>query len=242
MKVVPVLDLLKAQVVHAVVGHRANYRPIKSRLTPSTDPVDVATVLHCHFGFSTFYVADLDAIAGAKPALCIYAALQAAGFRLWVDAGVVDAARARALASSGVARIIAGLETLPGPHVLSQICQDVGGQTIFSLDLRSSRPVQTNGDWKNEAWAILEQAISAGIRAVLVLDLARVGTRSGTGTEALCARLSQTFPEVEVIAGGGIRNVDDLRRLEMLGVGTALMATALHDGSVTPAAIANWLE
>jgi phosphoribosylformimino-5-aminoimidazole carboxamide ribotide isomerase len=242
MKVVPVLDLLKAQVVHAVGGKRANYRPIKSRLTPSADPVDVATVLHHHFGFSTFYVADLDAIAGAEQAFCTYAALHTAGFRLWVDAGVVELAQARALASTGAARIIAGLETLAGPHVLWQICHAVGGQTVFSLDLRSSQPVQCNGGWKGDAWTILEQAIDAGVRAVVVLDLARVGTRSGTGTEALCARLSQTFPEVEVIAGGGIRNVNDLGRLEMLGVGTALMATALHDGSITPAAIAKWLK
>jgi phosphoribosylformimino-5-aminoimidazole carboxamide ribotide isomerase len=233
MKVVPVLDLLRSQVVHAVAGQRANYRPIKSRLTASAEPVQVGKALHDHFGFTTFYVADLDAIAGAEPVFGTYDALRSTGFRLWIDAGVVEAKRAQALADFGVARIIAGLETLAGPHVLGQICQRLGGQLIFSLDLRSGQPVRSNGSWKNEAWAILEQAIDAGVRAVLLLDLAGVGLRSGPGTEALCARLARASPEVEIITGGGVRDVSDLRRLEMLGVGTALMATALHDGSVT---------
>jgi phosphoribosylformimino-5-aminoimidazole carboxamide ribotide isomerase len=240
MKIVPVLDLLKGQVVHAVAGQRANYRPIKSRLTASADPVGVATALHRHFGFANFYLADLDAIAGAEPAFSTFDALQGAGFRLWVDVGVVEADRAQALADFGVARIIVGLETVAGPHVLARICQSIAGQTIFSLDLHSGQPVRASGSWKNETWAILEQAIDAGVRAVLLLDLARVGVRSGTGTEALCARLVHTFPDVEVLAGGGIRDVCDLRRLEILGVKAALMATALHDGSVTAADLADF--
>src|SRR5713226_4537808 len=133
MNVVPVLDLLKGQVVHGVAGQRANYRPIKSHLTPSAKPVDVAAVLHRHFGFTTFYVADLDAIAGAEPAFSTFEALQASGFRLWVDAGVVEVTQARALADSGVARIIAGLETLAGPEIFAEICRDTRLPTIFSL-------------------------------------------------------------------------------------------------------------
>jgi phosphoribosylformimino-5-aminoimidazole carboxamide ribotide isomerase len=242
MNVVPVLDLLKGQVVHGVAGQRANYRSIKSRLTPSAEPLGVATAMHRRFGFTTFYVADLDAIAGAEPAISTFLALQAAGFRLWVDAGVTEVEEARALADCGVARIIAALETLPAPKVLAEICRDTRLPIIFSLDLRSGQPVRASDSWKNDAWSILEQAIDAGVRAVLLLDLARVGMRSGTGTEELCARLAQTYPQVEIIAGGGIRNAHDLRHLDRLRVSTALMATALHDGSVTPSDLADWLE
>jgi phosphoribosylformimino-5-aminoimidazole carboxamide ribotide isomerase len=241
MNIVPVLDLLKGQVVHGVAGQRANYRPIKSRLTSSAEPVDVATALHRHFGFTTFYVADLDAIAGAEPASSTFQALQVSGFHLWIDAGVTNVSEARVLADSGVARIIAALETLPGPKMLAEICRDARLPTTFSLDLHSSQPVRTSDSWKKDAWSILEQAIDVGVRAILLLDLARVGMRSGTGTEELCARLAETYPQIEIIAGGGIRNVHDLRRLERLGVRTALMATALHDGSVTPADLADWL-
>jgi phosphoribosylformimino-5-aminoimidazole carboxamide ribotide isomerase len=236
MKILPVLDLLKGQVVHGVGGQRHNYRPIKSRLTASANPAVVADALHRSFGFTEFYVADLDAIASAEPAWSIYRALQAHGFHLWIDAGVVRPARAVALAEAGVARIIAGLETLPGLHVLAEICQTIGDRTVFSLDLRAGVPVCS---WTHaDAWAIAEQAIQVGVRTMLLLDLSRVGMQKGTGTEDLCSRLTRNNPDVEVIAGGGVRDVSDLRRLARCGVHAVLMATALHDGSVTPAELA----
>jgi HisA/HisF family protein len=240
MKIVPVLDVLSGQVVHGIGGRRRDYRPIKSRLTSSSQPVDVANALHRHFGFSTFYVADLEAIAAVDPDFSVYAALQRSGYQLWVDAGVAKLSRAVALADAGVARIIAGLETLPGPQLLAEICHQIRGRTIFSLDLRCGEPLRKDGRWKPAAWAVLEQAIQVGVEAVLLLDLARVGMRSGTGTEDLCRRLAAAYGDVEIIAGGGIRHRDDLRRLEACGVGTALMATALHDGSVSPTDLASF--
>jgi phosphoribosylformimino-5-aminoimidazole carboxamide ribotide isomerase len=234
MKIVPVLDLLGGEVVHGVGGQRQHYRHIKSALTASAVPVDVANALHDHFGFREFYVADLDAISGALPAFATYDALQATGIRLWVDAGIKDAADASALARAGVERIIAGLETLAGPDALAAICRSLGARTLFSLDLRLGQPQSRGDSWKKLAWDVLEQAVEAGVSSVLLLDLARVGTQGGTGTEVLCERLAANHPQLEVLAGGGIRNGEDLRRLKKCGVSAALMATALHDGSVTP--------
>jgi phosphoribosylformimino-5-aminoimidazole carboxamide ribotide isomerase len=141
-----------------------------------------------------------------------------------------------------VARIIAALETLPAPKVLAEICRYTRLSTIFSLDLHSGQPLRASDSWKADVWSILEQAIEAGTRAVLLLDLARIGMRAGTGTEELVARLAKAYPQVEIIAGGGIRNAHDLQGIEMLGVSSALMATALHDGSLTPADLADWLK
>ena len=42
MRVIPVLDLKERQVVRGVAGQRDSYRPIVSRLTPSSNPQDVA--------------------------------------------------------------------------------------------------------------------------------------------------------------------------------------------------------
>ena len=240
MKILPVLDVQYGLVVHGVGGRREEYRPVESRWTDSARPLDVAQALQRHFGFTDFYVADLDAIAGAEPASWTYLTLQAAHFRLWVDAGVVDTVRACALAHRGIARIIAGLETLAGPRVLADIYEELGTQVTFSLDLRLGQPLGTGRGWRETPWDVVQQAIQCGARSVLLLDLARVGMRSGTGTEELAARLSATYPHVEIIAGGGIRSGKDLRRLEECGVGTALMATALHDGSITPDDLGTW--
>src|SRR5215471_6879371 len=98
MKFLPVIDLSGGIVVRGVAGRRSEYRPLVSRLTHSTDPLAVATAIREHHGWTVFYLADLDAIGGREPAFGDYRRLHAAGFRLWVDAGVRRAADAERLA------------------------------------------------------------------------------------------------------------------------------------------------
>jgi phosphoribosylformimino-5-aminoimidazole carboxamide ribotide isomerase len=86
------------------------------------------------------------------------------------------------------------------------------------------------------------QAIDMGVRRIIVLDLARVGGYDGTGTIDLCKRLASTYPKVEIVAGGGIRNVADLQRLQAGGVRAALVASALHDGRLQPEDLVRWGE
>jgi phosphoribosylformimino-5-aminoimidazole carboxamide ribotide isomerase len=177
------------------------------------------------------YLADLDAIEGGEPCLGTYAALRDEGFRLWVDAGVRTEERAGLLAGAGVTGIVAGLETVAGPAALAEVVAEFGERVIFSLDLRGGVALGDRSAWKNpDAWLIAGQAVDLGVRRLLVLDLARVGEATGTGTEELCARLAAAYPDVEVSAGGGVRGVEDLRRLKGCGVRAALVASALHDG------------
>src|SRR5262245_32896730 len=123
MRVIPVLDLKDGQVVRGIAGRRHEYRPVVSRLTPSSQPADVARAFRDHLGLTELYLADLDAIAGAPPALPAYAAVRALGLRLWVDAGVRDLADAEPLAAAGIEGIVAGLETLRGPAALEGLCR-----------------------------------------------------------------------------------------------------------------------
>src|SRR5690348_1439799 len=119
MRIVPVLDVQGGVVVRGVGGRRLEYRPLVSRLTASCRPLEVAEAFRAHFGLDELYLADLDAIAGGTAALELYAALQARGFRLWVDAGLRTAAMGIPLAAGGVERLVAGLETLAGPQELA---------------------------------------------------------------------------------------------------------------------------
>ncbi len=68
---------------------------------------------------------------------------------------------------------------------------------------------------------------------MLVLDLARVGEGTGTGSEELCAEIVRSSPQVELSVGGGVRGWEDLARLRDGGVRAVLLASALHDGRVT---------
>jgi phosphoribosylformimino-5-aminoimidazole carboxamide ribotide isomerase len=236
VELVPVIDLLGGRVVRGVAGRRDEYRPIQSRLIDSTQPRVIAQALIEHFLPARFYIADLDAIAGAPPAWRIYSELQGLGADLWIDAGVRSPAEAVALADAAIDGIVCGLETVPGPQELGEILAAIGAErVIFSLDLKCGEPMSIGASWPPSAFVVAQTVIGLGIRRLIVLDLARVGTGVGTGTEELCERIIEANPDIELYAGGGIRGPEDLQRLAACGVRGALVASALHDGSITRA-------
>jgi phosphoribosylformimino-5-aminoimidazole carboxamide ribotide isomerase len=231
MRILPVLDLQGGVVVRGVAGRRHEYRPLASRLTRSTQPLDVARALRAHLGLEELYVADLDAIAAGPQNLALYDALCRDSFVLWLDAGVRRVEQARALAGIEGVQVVVGLETVAGPDVLVECVRELGDRVVFSLDLRDGEPLGDRQAWEGgDALAIAERAIVLGVRRLLVLDLARVGMGRGTGTEEVCRRLAAGHPEITLAAGGGVNGRDDLERLRGWGVGVALVASALHDG------------
>jgi len=235
MYVLPVLDVMNGVVVRGIAGRRAEYQPIISRLTSSTQPLEIARAFRDHFGLTELYLADLDAIAGRRPAFDVYANLRADGFRLWVDAGIRHAADGDVLDFAGIEGIVAGLETLAGPTVLEELCRYLGSSRIvFSLDLKHGGLLGNRLAWQSsDPLALARQAVACGVSRLIVLDLAHVGVGGGTGTLELCRRLMTTFPAVEIIAGGGIRDRADLEQLRECGVAGVLIASALHDGRLS---------
>ena len=236
VRVIPVLDLKAGMVVRGVAGEREKYRPIVSRLVSSSAPREVASALQTLFGLQEFYIADLDAIGGAPPALSIYAGIQSLGVNLWVDAGIRVMQQITPLLEAGVATVVVGLETLAGPDALAEIVQRAGvGRIVFSLDLRKQKPLASSVAWRErDPLFIAGEAFAIGVRRLLVLDLASVGMGGGTGTEELCRELARNHPTLEISAGGGVRDVDDLRRLRDTGVQNVFVASALHDGRIKP--------
>ena len=64
MEIIPVIDLMHGQVVHARMGQRQHYQPIQSLLCSSSAPIDVVSALLELYPFERMYIADLDAITG----------------------------------------------------------------------------------------------------------------------------------------------------------------------------------
>jgi phosphoribosylformimino-5-aminoimidazole carboxamide ribotide isomerase len=236
VRIIPVLDLKGGLVVRGIGGRRDEYRPVVSGLVSSAEPLDVARAFRDRFHVAEVYVADLDAIAGASPRSDIYAALEGLGLRLWVDAGVRDAAQACQLARAGIDTLVVGLETIRGKAALAAAYEAIGPERlVFSLDLKAGEVLGDPKEWpERDPWSVAAAAVAIGIRRLLVLDLAQVGTGGGTATEDLCRRLAQTHPNVELATGGGVRGPDDIRRLRDAGVRAVLVASALHDGRLKP--------
>jgi uncharacterized protein related to proFAR isomerase len=144
-----------------------------------------------------------------------------------VDAGVSEPERARALLDLGVDRVVVGTETLTDADALDRL-----PDAILSVDLRDgsvlSRDPRLAGLPALDALARLNRP---ELREVIVLDLARVGSGAGPDVR-LIAEIHAAFPDLELLAGGGVRDVDDLRALGDAGAAGALVATALHAGVI----------
>ncbi len=233
VKVIPVIDILDGIVVHAVRGQRSHYKPLESNLMSSIDPQEVAVSLQ-KLGFSDVYIADLDAIIDCK---MIFPSLQKiaaqTGLRLMVDAGVTGIDRAQALLESGgVYKLIVGTETLQKIQFIREVVEFFGSErVVVSLDLKSGHVLVKDGfDGPTDAFELLREFKQAGVKQVIVLDLARVGSGEGVDTEFLKRVIAEVG--VDVYVGGGVRNIADLKELNKLGVKGALVATALHNGQI----------
>jgi HisA/HisF family protein len=226
MRVVPVIDIKGGIVVHARRGQRDTYEPLRSPLVEGCEPVAVARALCRVCQTSTLYVADLDALAGESVNEAVLVALASVA-EPWVDAGATTPERAEALARANVARNVVGTESLgPGAEITPPV--------VLSVDLRDGRLISRDPQLAGRGpAAVLPLARALGAGELLVIDLARVGSGSGPPLDAV-AELAAALPATAIYAGGGVRDDADLRALESAGAAGALVATALHEGRITP--------
>ena len=235
MRIIPVIDLRAGEAVHGVGGDRARYEPVESTLIAARgDALALAQAYAAVLETTEMYVADLDAIGGGAVQLGMHQRLSRMA-RSWIDAGVRSEDDACALIDVGADRVVVGLETMTGFELLHAIVRKLGAdRVVFSLDLRGGVPL-ANGDALRAMTPaeLARRAVDAGVGTVIVLDVARVGSAGGAD-EALMRELRATLPGVDLIAGGGVRHREDLDRLAAIGANGALVATAVHRGSIGP--------
>jgi len=235
LRVIPVLDLRAGRAVLARRGPRETYVAVRSRLVPDGaqgDPLALARAYRDVLDCDEWYVADLDALAGGAVQRALLEGLAGLRGRLLVDAAVTTPERARELVAAGAARVVVGLETLQSFDALTAVVRAIGPSGVaFSLDLRDGAPL-AEALLSGAPLELAHAAVTAGAEAIVVLDLARVGSRRGVDP-VLVAALRRAHPDVELLAGGGIATAHELERLADAGLDGALVATALHDGTIT---------
>jgi phosphoribosylformimino-5-aminoimidazole carboxamide ribotide isomerase len=251
VRVIGVLDLLRGEAVHARAGPRETYAPVSSAHSSFApgDALALAREYVGRFGLTELYVADLDAIMTASRQSAqafqdgLVASLAAFGAALWLDAGTSSVAGALQALALGATFVVVGLETLPSFDALEAICVAVGGHRVaFSLDLRRGVPVTVGAlaggqSTRNEpANRLAARAAAAGAGHICVIDLARVGLEEGPDFGSI-ASVREAAPGLTLVGGGGVRGLDDLRRLAEAGCDGVLVGTALHQGRLKPADI-----
>jgi phosphoribosylformimino-5-aminoimidazole carboxamide ribotide isomerase len=239
--VLGVVDLMRGCAVHARAGDRDRYEPVRAVAgvaIESGDALALGRAYRDRFGIGELYVADLDAIQG-KAMQDRRVSELAALAEIWLDAGVSSVDRALRALAIGATRVIVGLETLRSWTALREICMTVGRDRVaFSLDLRGGNPLAPGFESPGEPpETVAARAVDAGIASIIVIDVKKVGARAGLDLE-LIGRLRRAAREATLLAGGGVRGSEDIRRLADIGCDGVLVATAIHDGTLTAADLA----
>jgi phosphoribosylformimino-5-aminoimidazole carboxamide ribotide isomerase len=220
MKLIPVMDLMSGQVVHARRGERDQYRPIQSILCPSAAPEAILQALIENFQCDTVYLADLDAIRFQRPQLALIEILKRRfpSIQLWLDAGITDQTSFYSLQQHDLATPVIGSESLTEIHWLETLATDAW---ILSLDFKG---------FEFLGHSTLAENTAIWPQRILAMNLAQVGSEGGPDL-ALLNKLRRLAPEAAIYAAGGVRDRDDLIKLRQNGFQGALVATALHNGS-----------
>ncbi|MFW9966717.1 MAG: HisA/HisF-related TIM barrel protein [Candidatus Thorarchaeota archaeon] len=232
--IIPVMDIMEGQVVHGVAGQRDAYKPIESRIVKGSDPLDVANAIKKTFEVETLYIADLDAITGDGDNFDIIAEIiKSSDLEVLLDGGLASLDDLEPLFKTGVHHVVVATETIESMEELARIFEHHGESLVGSLDLMNGQTMSACSEFADkspkEMAGILEDL---GVEKLIVLELSLVGSGKGPVHDALLEICENS--SMEIIAGGGVRNRDDLRRLFDLGVRSALVATALHCGSILP--------
>jgi phosphoribosylformimino-5-aminoimidazole carboxamide ribotide isomerase len=233
------MDLLAGQAVRAVAGDRSNYRPIRSPLAGSADPMGVMRALLGLARFKSFYIADLDAIthAGSDRHFDLLTTLCAElGNRgvdeLWLDAGAAPwlSELAGAVRSLRLVPVLGSESLVDNGALAARMVSLAGLDCVLSLDYRAGEFIGPDD---------LEQQPAQWPRRVVVMDLAAVGSGGGPAMARLDAVATMARAggrtDVSLFAAGGVRDITDLRNLAEHGVDGVLLASALHDGAIDAA-------
>ncbi len=235
MRIFPVIDILNGSAVHAVGGHRQLYRPVQSVITDSSEPCRLLRAMQKRLRIAHCYVADIDAIQGRPLHREVLAEMKRTDVALTVDCGIQAHSDIEPLLELGIDRIVVGSETVCGPDVIRGLSNSGhAARLVFSIDMRDGALLTPYAAWRElSALEVALQVAEFGITQFIVLDLAAIGTGRGVPSLALCRELRSHIPRAGIIAGGGVRTLSDLCRLEEAGADGALVATAFHNGSLT---------
>lgn len=220
MEIIPVIDLMHGQVVHARFGLRQYYQPIRSSLCDSSEPIDVVGALLELYPFDRLYIADLAAIQGENDHFQTIQAIQDSfpQLEIWLDSGIDAVDKLKGLKRLSVSHVV-GSENIKSIDAIIDLKQALGKSFILSLDFNAQGflgPIELLE--KPQYWP----------QQIIAMTLYKVGSYAGADNKLLTSLLNKKTSH-KIYAAGGVRNLDDLKQISELGISGALIASALHN-------------
>ena len=232
-RIIPVLDILNSRAVHAVKGERDNYRPLKSKILKTSDPLKIVEVLTHSFDFEEIYIADLDAIINKKPNHeILLKILKTPKLKVMLDPGIINEDNCLTYSKLRLNKLILGIETIENLEIIKEGIRLMGQNRLtISIDMYNGNIISKLKELKNlNPLQLLKLLSKLEVKEIILLDLFRVGQKIG-GIPPLYMKFRSQF-KGDILIGGGVKEFNDLEMMVNNGFSGALIATALYDGSL----------
>jgi phosphoribosylformimino-5-aminoimidazole carboxamide ribotide isomerase len=222
MDIIFAMDIRGGLVVKGYKGERDRYEPIErhSKICATSDPLNVIGAVKPR----RTYIADLDRIVGSGSNSLILKRL-AGRTETLIDIGIRrldDVREAERIADTA----IIGTET--GNIEIIRNAQST--KIAVSIDLKTGRAMSHDPALSGDPIEIIEKMNLYKMRELIVLDINLVGTKQGVDFD-LIERVIDISGH-PIIVAGGVRNGEELDRLEDLGAAGVVISTAIHEGII----------
>lgn len=229
IELIPAIDIIDGKCVRLTKGD------YDQKKVYNENPVKVAQ----HFeslGFKRLHVVDLD---GAKSKHIVNdGVLRAitAATSLVVDfgGGIKTEEDIEKAFDAGAAMVTVGSIAVTNPQLFLNWIEQYGAEKlILGADVRNGK-ISING-WKEDSsedlLPFLKQYTDKGVRNVLCTEISKDGTLQGPAIE-LYQQIMKAYPDMHLIASGGVSCNDDIRALETADIPAVVFGKAFYEGKI----------
>ncbi len=227
MKIFPAIDLYEGKAVRLYKGNYAQMTVYSDQPAQVAKDFQNAGAGYMHLvdlaGAKTGQTPDLETVRSIRRAVELF---------MEVGGGIRTLETVEAYLSLGVDRVILGTAAVEDP-VFLQLALDAYAEKIaVGVDLKDGF-VATHG-WTERssltADAFFSQMEHLGVKTVICTDISRDGAMQGTN-RALYRQLGQRYA-VDLIASGGVSDLEDIKALRSMGLYGAIIGKAYYTGAI----------
>lgn len=227
MQLYPAIDLRGGKCVRLKQG---DYR---QETVFSNDPLSTALDWQQQGG-DFLHLVDLDGARTGQPENLdsVRRILQTVDIPCQMGGGVRTTENVARLLDIGLKRVIVGTQALENPTWVEQMAEAFPGQIVLGIDAREGM-VAGHG-WEKTSHISTEQLLNKlnhlPFAGVIYTDISRDGMLTGPNLEAIRNVLDYT--PLDVIASGGVKNLEDVKNLANLPLAGCIIGRALYEGSL----------
>ena len=226
---IPAIDIIDGKCVRLTKGDYAQ------KTVYHESPVEVAKEFE-QLGAQRLHVVDLD---GAKSKHIVNERVLreiTTQTRLVVDFGggiKTDEDMEKAF-DNGAAMVTIGSVAVTEPERFTHWLETFGAQRIIlGADVRQGK-ISING-WKEDSeqdlLPFLQYYIEKGVVNVLCTEISKDGTLAGPAI-ALYREVMRAYPQLHLIASGGVSSCEDIEALEAAGIPAVVFGKAIYEGKI----------